>query len=236
MYSSRPSRPSRRMTSPFCTCRRSAMRAISASCSSVHAANHGTPCRRSITMVGAPAVLCHALLRCERRCQATRSHDRHGHGISKPRDLDHGGEFARPDYQHVDLAERGHRRVTRPEVRRDHLAEETSRTERVDMTAALRNRHRAGEDHEELPADPALARQNLTLVDLDPLGQLGHLFELRPRQSPKLVHRPEPVNSPLMLPLRLPRCSTPLASGSTRPGAASRYASVRPRPCNGVAR
>ena len=43
--SSRPRRPSRRMTSPAWMWRRSATRAISESCSSVHAANHGTPCR-----------------------------------------------------------------------------------------------------------------------------------------------------------------------------------------------
>lgn len=81
-----------------------------------------------------------------------------------------------------------------PGLDRGKLAEEVARAEGVDAPPLLGDRDRAGEDEEELPADPAFPGQDFALGDADTLRQTGHLEELLPGATPELVHHVEQVD------------------------------------------
>ena len=112
-------------------------------------------------------------------------------------DVGHGGELAGPDDEHVEIGQRGHRGIAWAGVHGGQLAEEVAGSQGVDPPALLGHRHRAGEDQEELPADPPFAGQHLTRAHLDPLGQLGHVLQLRLGAVPQQVNGFQPLDGRL---------------------------------------
>ena len=268
------------------------MRAISASCSSVQAANHGTPCRRGsgrLASVGfSRPSLAPSTPRARPRAVRVRAspsgragirapgspeepkvtgRGRFGRGgvgwlaffqrggqagvdgaqparhapeqrVAEAGDVGHGGELARPDDQHVEVGQRGHRRVARSGVHGRQLAEEFARAQGVDPAALLGHRHRAGEDQEELPADAPLAGQDLALADLDPFGQARHLSQLFLAALVQFVDGPEAFDHGLSSQGHSHFAASLFRSRSGRARRCPSHldrATVRPAPCNGVA-
>ena len=84
--------------------------------------------------------------------------------------------------------------VRGPGFERGQLAEEVARAEGVHPPALLGHCHGAGENEEELPADPPLAHKDLALADLDPLGQADHLRQLGLRALAELVDGHQPLD------------------------------------------
>jgi hypothetical protein len=141
-------------------------------------------------------------------------------GVPKARDLSHRGKLAWSDYQDVDLADGGHRRVAGTGVHCSELAEEVARPERIDLTPPLGDGDAPRQDQEEFAADPTLTGEGLPLGDLDPLGQVRNLLELRPRTALELVDRLEAVDRPFLSQTDCHGVGVLSSGGSARAGAA----------------
>ena len=133
--------------------------------------------------------------------------------VAEARDLHHRFELTRPHDQHVEVRCRRHRRAARRRLDRRQLPEVVARAPLVDDSPGPGDDDGALENDEQLAPEPALAQDDLAVLDMQTLGDASDLCELLVRAGGEPRHAVQAFShhwssAPTVLCHPLLRCET----------------------------